>query len=137
MPYFKTAEELYNVLGQFMKDCNSADEVLTKLSEVGKIVRYAYTEPEAQVTYFVDKNKNLTFDCGETDLVPEIIMSMKGDIAHEFWLGKVNLVAAMTRGQIKSKGPIQPLLKLTPLTKGMQAKYPSWLKEHGFENLEK
>lgn len=138
MSYFKTAQDLYNVLGLFMKEMNGGDPaVVAKLSELGKVIRYSYTEPEAQITFFADKDKEFQYDMGETNLVPDITMSMKGDIGHEYYQGKVNLVAAMTRGQIKSKGPIQPLLKLTPLAKKAIDAYPSWLKEHSFDNLQK
>lgn len=138
MSRFNTAQEIYNCLGEFYKETFLENpQMINKLSELGKVVRYYYTEPEAQITYFVDKDKVLQFDMGETNLVPDITMSMKGDLAHQYQLGKVNLVVAMTRGQIKTKGPIQPLLKLQPMGKVLIAKYPVWLAEKGFDKLEK
>jgi hypothetical protein len=40
-------------------------------------------------------------------------MSMEADTAHSFWLGKVDLVDAITRGIIKAKGPIPSIIRLS------------------------
>ena len=44
-------------------------------------------------------------DLGETDLEPEVVMTMDADMAHLFWLGKVNVTVALARGQMKANGP--------------------------------
>ncbi len=55
-------------------------------------------------------------DFGETEMEPEVVMSMEADTAHRFWLGKVNVTTALARGQIKASGPVAKILKLVPLT---------------------
>ena len=45
---------------------------------------------------------------------PDVEMTMKADIAHQFWHGKINLMAALARRQIIAKGPIPKILKLLP-----------------------
>ena len=62
-------------------------------------------------------------DCGDTDLEPEVVMSMEADTAHRFWLGKVNVTVALARGQMKAKGPVAKILKLVPLTKPIFPRY--------------
>lgn len=72
---------------------------------------------------------------GPTDIKPEIYMTMKADIAHEFWLGKVNLLAALSRRQIVAKGPIPKALKLLPAIKPAYSLYAEFLAERGRTDL--
>ncbi|MDX1386052.1 MAG: hypothetical protein R3257_00575, partial [bacterium] len=62
-------------------------------------------------------------------------MTMKADVAHRFWFGKVNLIAALTRREMVAKGPIPKILKLLPAIKPAYSLYPEYLKEKGCENL--
>jgi hypothetical protein len=57
---------------------------------------------------------------------------MKADVAHKFWFGKVNLVAALARRQMIAKGPVPKILKLLPAIKPSYAIYPKYLEE-GFK----
>jgi hypothetical protein len=52
-------------------------------------------------------------------------MSMKADVAHEFWLGKVNVPIAILSGKIVSKGPTPQALALLPVVKPAYAIYPA------------
>ncbi|HZW83220.1 MAG TPA: hypothetical protein VFF14_07390, partial [Candidatus Deferrimicrobium sp.] len=65
----------------------------------------------------------------------EIVMSMKADTAHLFWMGKINLMAALAKGQIVSKGPINKALALLPAIKPTYTMYPEHLKKLGMEEL--
>ena len=72
---------------------------------------------------------------GETSLKTDIEMSMKADVAHQFWHGKVNLMAALTRRQIVAKGPIPKILRLLPAVEPVYELYPKLLRELGREDL--
>ena len=74
-------------------------------------------------------------DLGDTDMEPEVIMSMEADTAHRFWLGKVNVTVALARGQMKAKGPVAKILKLVPLTKPVFPRYRAILEESGRQDL--
>jgi hypothetical protein len=39
------------------------------------------------------------------------------DVAHRFWLGKLNLVKSLTSGEIESDGSVPRMLKLLPVIK--------------------
>jgi hypothetical protein len=54
-------------------------------------------------------------DCGETDLEPELVMRMPADLAHRFWLGRVNVTVALARGDIEADGPVIKVLGLLPV----------------------
>jgi hypothetical protein len=60
---------------------------------------------------------------------------MSADIAHKFWFGKVNLMAALTRKQMVAKGPIPKILKLLPAIKPTYEMYPKYLVESGYEKF--
>jgi putative sterol carrier protein len=74
-------------------------------------------------------------DLGETDMDPEVVMSMEADTAHRFWLGSVNVTVALARGQMKAKGPVAKILKLVPLTKPIFPRYRKLLEEAGRKDL--
>ena len=75
-------------------------------------------------------------DLGESDLEPEVVMSMEADTAHKFWLGKVNVTVALARGQMKAKGPVAKILKLVPLTKPVFPRYRRMLDDAGRKDLQ-
>ena len=60
---------------------------------------------------------------------------MSADTAHQFWLGKVNLVAALTRGTMTAKGPIPAIMKLLPAITPAYKQYPEILRAKGLESL--
>ena len=68
---------------------------------------------------------------GATDLKPDVSMSMKADVSHEFWHGKVNLVAALSKKQIVAEGSIPKILKLLPAVQPLYKIYPVLLKKKG------
>jgi len=74
-------------------------------------------------------------DFGETEMEPEVVMSMEADTAHLFWLGRVNVTTALARGQIKASGPVAKILKLVPFTKPIFPRYKALLESQGRDDL--
>ena len=74
-------------------------------------------------------------DLGPTEMEPELIMEMKADVAHRFWLGKVNVTMAIARGDIKPTGPVAKLLRLVPLTRTVFPRYRAMLEQDGRADL--
>ena len=68
------------------------------------IVQYVYRKPDALITIKMLEGQEGQVDLGPTDLEPEVVMTMDADVAHRFWLGKVNVTIAIARGQIKTRG---------------------------------
>ena len=62
-------------------------------------------------------------------------MTMDADVAHRFWLGKVNVTIAIARGQIRTKGPVAKILKLVPLVKPVFPRYRAQLEAAGRADL--
>ena len=114
----------FNLIGE-------TPEVADKLLASDMIVRFIYSDPDLVVV--VDCSGDAVAvrpDDTETKAIVE--MSMKAEIAHKFWFGKVNLTMALTRRQMIAKGPVPKILKLLPAIKPTYAMYPKYLDENGY-----
>ena len=135
MPYFKDAQEVYDTIGKLFVDIAEDEEMAPKFQAANTIVQYQYRDPEATITLRLREDEPGDVDLGETDLEPEVEMSMEADTAHLFWLGKVNVTVALARGQIKAKGPVAKILKLVPLVKPVFPRYRKQLEDSGRRDL--
>jgi len=135
MPYFKDADEVYQHIGKLFEDLTTDPELSPKFRKANAIVRYQYRNPESQITVRMTEDDEPKVDCGESDMEPEVVMSMEADTAHKFWLGKVNVTVALARGQMKAKGPVAKILKLVPLVKPVFPRYRQQLADAGRQDL--
>jgi hypothetical protein len=62
-------------------------------------------------------------------------MTMKADISHLFWHGKVNLMAALAKKDIVATGPIPKIIKLLPAVQPLYQAYPALLREKGYSHM--
>jgi putative sterol carrier protein len=135
LAYFKDAQEVYDTIGKLFADLADDEELAPKFRKANTIVQYDYREPESVITVRLQEDQPGDVDFGETDMEPEVVMSMEADTAHRFWLGKVNVTVALARGQIKAKGSVAKILKLVPLTKPVFPRYKAQLEAQGREDL--
>ena len=135
MALFKDAQEVYGTLGRLFVDIASDEELAPKFRKADTIVRYDYSEPDSAITVRLQEGKPGDVDFGESDMEPEVTMTMAADTAHRFWLGQVNVTVALARGQIKAKGPVAKILKLVPLAKPVFPRYKAQLEEQGRSDL--
>ncbi len=135
MPYFKDAQDVYDTIGKLFADLADDPELSPKFRKANTVLQYAYSDPESVITLLLKEDEDSRVDFGETDLEPEVVMSMEADTAHLFFLGKVNVTVALARGQIKAKGPVAKILKLVPLTKPLFPRYKAQLEQQGRDDL--
>jgi putative sterol carrier protein len=135
LAYFKDADEVYAYIGRLFEEVSEDEELAPKFRKANTIVQYRYREPESQITVRLLEGQDGRVDCGETDMEPEVVMTMDADTAHRFWLGEVNVTIAMARGQMKAKGPVAKILKLVPLVKPVFPRYRKMLAEAGRGDL--
>jgi SCP-2 sterol transfer family len=133
--YFKDADEVYETIGKLFVEIANDDELAPKFRKANTIVRYEYANPDSVITVRLQEGQPGDVDFGESDMEPEVTMSMDADTAHKFWLGEVNVTVALARGQIKAKGPVAKILKLVPLTKPIFPRYKAQLAEQGRTDL--
>jgi hypothetical protein len=135
LAYFKDADEVYRYIGKLFQDLADDEELGPKFRSANTVVQYRYRQPESQITVRLREGEDRRVDLGETDLDPEVVMSMEADTAHRFWLGKVNITVALARGQIKAKGPVAKILKLVPLVRPVFPRYRKMLEDAGRQDL--
>jgi hypothetical protein len=135
LPYFKDADEVYATIGKLFQDLADDEELAPKFRKANTIVRYDFRNPDSVLTVRLQESQPGDVDFGDSDMEPDVTMSMEADTAHRFWLGQVNVTVALARGQIKAKGPVAKILKLVPLTKPVFPRYVAQLEAQGREDL--
>lgn len=140
MAVFKDSDQFYECVGELMDRAKVDAKIGPKIAKGKIVIQFQYTEPEAMTTINA-KDKPTQPDAyvdvihGPCDLKPDVTMSMKADIAHAFWHGKVNLISALSKKQIVADGPIPKILKLLPAVQPLYKTYPALLEEKGYGDL--
>jgi putative sterol carrier protein len=137
MGVFKDEAEVYHYLGRIFQVSMEDPELGEKLRKVGSVLKLNQSDPES--TIVIDFGEGVV-QLGE-DGVPKVTrpidaeLDMKADVAHRFWLGKVNVALAMAKGQIRNKGKVSAVMKVVPITKPLFATYERILREAGRDDL--
>ena len=141
MPVFKDQAHLQATLTMLFTALRDDPDIGPRVQASGLVVRFSYSNPDSFVVLDCRRNPvAITWDT-PPDLTAEerskvyVDMSMDADTAHYFWLGKVNLVASITRGIIKAKGPIPSIMRLLPIIKPAFEMYQRLLNENGLTSL--
>jgi len=140
MGVFKDSKQFYDTVGELMNRAKLDAKIGPAIAKAGLIIQFRYSDPEAITTINAkDKptQKGAYVDVihGSCDLKPDIVMSMKADVSHAFWHGKVDLMAAVTQKRILVQGPLLKVVKLVPAVAPLFKVYPALLKEKGFESI--
>lgn len=135
MPYFQNGDEVYRYIGGLLTGIIGEQELGSKLKRADTTVQFRYHEPDAVITFKLVDGEDVQVDLGDSDLDPEIVMTAKSDVAHLFWLGRVNVTVALARGQMKATGPVAKILKLVPLIKPVFPRYRELLEREGRTDL--
>jgi putative sterol carrier protein len=131
---FRNAQDVYACIGKIFEEAIADPEIGPQTKESGLTIRFDFTDPES--TIYVDfAGQNVLFGDGAPDTEPAIRMGMKADDANKFWLGKLNLVMALAKGQVRAKGSVPEMLKMLPLAKPLYARYESILRDTGRDDL--
>lgn len=132
---FKDEQEVYRHLGRLFQDLVEDDVLFPLLQQADTVVRVGLRNPTAQITLKMKLGETGQVDLGPTELVPEVVMIMGADLAHDFWLGKVNVTVALARRQIMAKGPVAKILKLLPVIEPSFHRYQALLDDNGRGDL--
>lgn len=131
MALFETPEKFEQVITGFFGMLGDVPEIADKLLASKLVIRFIYSEPDVVVV--VDcSGDQIEVRPGDSETKAEVEMSMKADLAHQFWFGKVNLTRALARRDMIAKGPIPKILKLLPAIKPSYALYPQYLDDNGY-----
>ncbi len=128
---FRDTNHLYEVLIPFYNNLKDDEVIGPKVLSSGLVIQFRYSEPDGVITIDCPNEKIIQGD--DDSIIPTVTMTMKANIAHKFWLGKLNLMIALTKREIIARGPIASTMKLLPIIKGAYAMYADYLKEIGME----
>ncbi|MEX2555389.1 MAG: SCP2 sterol-binding domain-containing protein [Actinomycetota bacterium] len=136
MALFKNEQEVYKYLAQIFKVAMEDPELAEKTKGSGLIVRIEYTDPDSTIGVVFDEG-GLFLGAAQlpADFKPNMELKMSADDGHRFWLGKLNMTAAMARGKVRVKGSVPKMLKLMPLAKPLRARYEKILANDGRQDL--
>ncbi len=134
MPIFNDTDHLYSVFDRFLNRVASEPDVAAGLLAGNFVLRFRYTKPEAQITIDL-RDDSMRWELGDSDLEPELEMIQTGDVAHQFWMGSLNLPVAVATRQVVSRGPLPKALALLPAVKPTYALYADVLRELGHGDL--
>ena len=140
MGIFRDSNQFYECVGELMERAKKDPQVGSKIAKSGIVIQFRYTDPDAVTTVngkTAPTQPGALVDVynGACTLKPDVVMTMKADVAHAFWHGKVNLVAALAKKQIVATGPIPKILKLLPAVEPLYKAYPALLREKGYNSL--
>jgi putative sterol carrier protein len=140
MAVFRDSKHFYECIGELMERAKKDPNIGGKIAKSGLIIQFRYTDPEAQTTINAKTKPTqpgalIDVFQGATNLKPDVTMSMKADVSHAFWHGKVNLLTAIAKKEIVVNGPLPKVLKLLPSVEPMYKMYPALLKEKGFNDM--
>lgn len=134
MAIFRDTEHLYQVLDAFFHRVAARPAVANGLLAGGFVLRFRYTDPAGQVTVDL-RRAPLSWTFGDSEQRPDLEMIQSADVAHQFWLGRLNVPAAIATRRVVSRGPVAKALKLLPAVKPTYALYADALRELGYEGM--
>ena len=130
---FAKAEDLYKVfqltLDKVMKD----EKLAASLIATDMVVGIKVPNIEAYMT--LELKGSFKFSFGPSTIKPDVTTVNDDEIFNKFWQGKINLMMAMTKGQVKSQGAVTKMLKVLPKITPIYKMYVESLKEAGREDL--
>ena len=131
MGNFNDDRQVYAVLGRLFQDALSDADLGPQFQRLDGVVQFQHRHPNATITIKAVKGEEPVVDLGGTELKPDVIVVMDADTAHGFWLGRVNATLALSKGQIKAKGPVDKVLRLIALVKPTHKRYAQLLVDLG------
>ena len=123
MPIFETADQLYTCFGGLLERMESQFEIQRGLESVDLTIRFTFTDPAATMSLILNRGDQSIY-YGERKEKPDLELAMTGDVAHRFWMGEINVMAAIAKRQIVFSGSFSKMLNLAPLIKGAIKIYP-------------
>lgn len=133
MTVYSNTDELHRVMIDLWTAIANDPKMSEPLLASRLTVQFHYREPEGRLTVDCSDGEQMRIVAGECPKKPVVEMFMKSDVAHEFWLGKVNVPLALIQGKIVSKGPVNKALALLPAIRPAYSLYPSVIKDNGLK----
>ncbi len=135
MGVYANSDEMWQVLGRLWERIKADPDMSQQLIKSKLVVQFRYRDPEWILTIDCSDGAEMLIIYGPGERKPVIEMSMKSDVAHEFWMGRISVPVAILTGKIVSKGPTPKALALLPVIRPAFPLYPQILEEEGKKAL--
>lgn len=135
MATFQTADELYDVLGTFLRELTLEPEIRARLLDANASLLVTYTEPDARILLDCRCDPPLVVAGPPQTTEADIRLAMNADDGHRFWLGRYNVAAGLARRQVTVHGSMGIMSKLLPAMKRAFPRYQAYLADNGHEHL--
>jgi hypothetical protein len=132
MPTFKDSAELYAVQGAFLDAVTKEPDLRAKFVGANTSFLVNYTDPEARILVDCTQDPPVVTTGVPADTKAEIGLRMGADEGHKFWLGQLNMTAAMARRKVSITGSMGNAMKLLPAMKPAFPRYKAYLQANGF-----
>jgi hypothetical protein len=120
---FADADDVYARIGRVLEELASDPQLLPVFRKADTCVRYELHDPDSAITVGSRDDGPVRVDFGASDQEPEVVMSMDADVAHEYFLGEVDVTVALARGQILAEGPVSKILAVLPGVEPLLPRY--------------
>lgn len=133
------AEQFRAFAPAFANRVFGSPEVADKILASGLVIRFMYYDE-----LWGDDEIWVTINCrvspvdiqvGPSDIEPDVTMKMHADLAHKFWMQKLNLTMAVARSWVLVKGAIPKLMRMIPFMKPGYVMYKETLADQGHFHL--
>ena len=128
MSVYGNTERFEKVMSELYSACFEDAKAGPKFKKMNIVLKYIVSDPDADL--YVDTGKFKVVE-GEYDRKPNIELTVRGDVLHDFMLKKFSIAKALGDKKVKVKGPIFKIMKIIPLlSKGFEV-YPEIAKRNG------
>jgi 2-oxoisovalerate dehydrogenase E1 component len=134
MAYFRDTQHLYEVMDALVERLSREEAIAQELGRANLIVRFNCRQPSGIITVDLTR-RPFGFQTGEGPLRCDAEISLPADVAHEFWLGRVNVPRAVATRTIVVRGNVPKVLGLLPAMKPAYDIYPQVLCELGYAEM--
>jgi hypothetical protein len=116
-------QQVYALLGRLFESVVADEEIGPRLHAVDAVVQQQFRRPDATVTMKLIAGEDREVITGDTDLRAEVLLVMDAVTGHRVWLGEVSAMAALSKGQIRARGPVAKILRLIDLVALVAPRY--------------
>lgn len=131
MPVFENKDKLETILGGLFNAILDDPVAGPKYLKANIVIKFNVSDPAGTLWMTPGDGVKGQIQWGNTDLKPDVEMTLSGDTCHAFWLKHISMPIALAKGLVKTKGPMPKVLKLLPLLKPAFEMYPEHAKSYG------
>lgn len=140
MGLFGDTKEMYEIYAALFDLLGRDSQIGLRLANAGVVIQFRLSDPDGIMTLNMrDKPMRsgmyVDYILGECDIEPDVVFETSSDLSNRFLQGKVNIIQALIKHQIRVKGRMGKVFKLMQLIKPVFEIYPRLLREKGWDHL--